>query len=68
VPLCRARHEQALAAVSALAAAGIALERIGDYVGHSSTYMTDRYRHDEYLARADSRSRIAQLDEGEEES
>ena len=22
-----------------------ALERIGDYVGHSSTYMTDRYRH-----------------------
>jgi hypothetical protein len=25
--------------------AGVPLERIGDYVGHSSTYMTDRYRH-----------------------
>ena len=25
--------------------AGFSLERIGDYVGHSSTYMTDRYRH-----------------------
>jgi integrase len=25
--------------------AGLTLERIGDYVGHSSTYMTDRYRH-----------------------
>jgi hypothetical protein len=26
-------------------AAGLSLERIGDYIGHSSTYMTDRYRH-----------------------
>jgi hypothetical protein len=26
-------------------AAGVPLERIGDYVGHSSSYMTDRYRH-----------------------
>ena len=25
--------------------AGMSLERIGDYVGHSSTHMTDRYRH-----------------------
>ena len=25
--------------------AGFSLERIGDYVGHSSTYMTDAYRH-----------------------
>jgi hypothetical protein len=25
--------------------AGLSLEEIGDYVGHSSTYMTDRYRH-----------------------
>lgn len=24
---------------------GFSLERIGDYVGHSSAYMTDRYRH-----------------------
>jgi integrase len=26
-------------------AAGCSLEEIGDYVGHSSAYMTDRYRH-----------------------
>lgn len=26
-------------------ASGVTLEEIGDYVGHSSTYMTDRYRH-----------------------
>lgn len=26
-------------------ASGSTLEEIGDYVGHSSTYMTDRYRH-----------------------
>jgi hypothetical protein len=25
--------------------AGFSLERIGDYVGHSSTYMVDCYRH-----------------------
>ena len=25
--------------------AGLALEEIGDYVGHNSAYMTDRYRH-----------------------
>lgn len=25
--------------------AGFSLERIGDYVGHSSAYMVDRYRH-----------------------
>ena len=25
--------------------AGLSLEEIGDYVGHSSAYMTDRYRH-----------------------
>jgi hypothetical protein len=25
--------------------AGRSLEEIGDYVGHSSAYMTDRYRH-----------------------
>jgi hypothetical protein len=41
-------------------AAGVPLERIGDYVGHSSSYMTDRYRHliegqrDEDAARFDS--------------
>ena len=26
-------------------AAGCSLEEIGDYVGHSSSHMTDRYRH-----------------------
>lgn len=26
-------------------AAEFSLERIGDYVGHSSTWMTDHYRH-----------------------
>jgi hypothetical protein len=25
--------------------AGFTLERIGDYVGHGSAYMTDQYRH-----------------------
>jgi len=25
--------------------AGFTLERIGDYVGHSSAFMVDRYRH-----------------------
>ena len=54
-----------------MADAGLPLERIGDYVGHSSVYMVDRYRHllegheaeavrmlDEYLARADTEARI----------
>lgn len=60
VTLHQARH----AYVSLMADAGFTLERIGDYVGHSSAYMTDRYRHlmrdhlaeaarqfDDYLAR-----------------
>jgi hypothetical protein len=67
--------------VTLLHDAGLPLERIGDYLGHSSTYMTDRYRHllaghqaedarlfDDYLARADSRGRIEQVaDSGREE-
>jgi len=70
-------HECRHTFVSLMADAGLSLERIGDYVGHSSTYMTDRYRHllpghedetrrvvDEYFARADSQARIDQL-EGE---
>jgi integrase len=28
-----------------MAAAGRSLPEIGDYVGHTSAYMTDRYRH-----------------------
>jgi integrase len=56
-------HECRHTFVSMMSAAGVPLERIGDYVGHSSTYMVDRYRHliegqrdddaarlDEYLA------------------
>lgn len=38
-------HECRHTYVSLMAAAGFALEEIGDYVGHSSTYMVDRYRH-----------------------
>ena len=57
-----------------MADAGFDLPTIGDFVGHSSTYMTDRYRHlldgaeeqaakrfDEYLQRANIQARIAQL-------
>jgi hypothetical protein len=65
--------------VSLMADAGLLLERIGEYVGHGSSYMVDRYRHllqgheaeaarmmDDYLARADTTRRIEQLDnEGE---
>lgn len=51
--------------------AGFSLEEIGDYVGHNSAYMTDRYRHlregheawaaerfDDYLTRATRSSPI----------
>jgi integrase len=38
-------HELRHSYVSMLHAAGFTLEEIGDYVGHSSSYMTDRYRH-----------------------
>lgn len=38
-------HEARHTYVSLMHAAGVPLERIGDYVGHSSSYMTDRYRH-----------------------
>lgn len=31
--------------VSLMSAAGCSLEEIGDFVGHSSSYMVDRYRH-----------------------
>jgi integrase len=58
-------HELRHTYVSIMHDAGFSLERIGDYVGHSSAYMTDCYRHlldgheaeaasrlDEYLERA----------------
>lgn len=67
-------HECRHTFVSLLHDAGLSLERIGDYAGHSSTYMTDRYRHllaghevetrrllDDYLARADTAARVEQL-------
>jgi integrase len=67
-------HECRHTFVSLMHDAGLSLERIGDYVGHSSTYMTDRYRHllegheaeaarmlDAYLARADTAARIEQV-------
>lgn len=38
-------HECRHTFVSLMHAAGRSLEEIGDYVGHSSAYMTDRYRH-----------------------
>jgi integrase len=38
-------HECRHTYVSLMAAAGFSLEEIGDYVGHSSAYMVDRYRH-----------------------
>ena len=68
-------HEARHTYVTMMHAAGLSLEEIGDYVGHSSTYMTDRYRHliqgrehdaaeafDAYLARASTASRVAQLE------
>jgi integrase len=67
-------HECRHTFVSLFHDAGLSLERIGDYVGHSSQYMTDRYRHlldghedearriaDEYLARAGTGARLEQL-------
>jgi integrase len=38
-------HEARHTYVSLMHDAGFSLERIGDYVGHSSAYMTDCYRH-----------------------
>ncbi len=38
-------HECRHTFVSLIVAAGRSLEEVGDYVGHTSTYMTDRYRH-----------------------
>lgn len=69
-------HECRHTYVTLMFEAGLSLERIGDYVGHSSTYMTERYRHllegheadsaamlDAYLTRADTAARMAQVEE-----
>jgi len=68
-------HECRHTFVSLCFDAGLPLEAIGDYVGHGSTYMTDRYRHliegheaktrdilDDYFARADTDARIQQVE------
>jgi integrase len=62
-PICL--HECRHTYVTLMFEAVLSLEEIGDYVGHSSAYMTDRYRHlreghearaaerfDDYLTRA----------------
>jgi integrase len=69
-------HECRHTYVTMMFDAGLSLERIGDYVGHSSAFMTDRYRHlqkgheseaakllDDYLARANTAGRIGQIAE-----
>lgn len=38
-------HECRHTCVSLMHAAGRSLEEFGDYVGHSSAYMTEQYRH-----------------------
>lgn len=38
-------HECRHSYVSLMHDAGLSLEQVGDYVGHSSAYMTDAYRH-----------------------
>ena len=66
-------HECRHTYVSLMHAAGLTLERIGDYVGHSSAFMVDHYRRlldghedeaadalDAYLARATGASTSAQ--------
>jgi integrase len=53
-------HECRHTYVSLMFAAGCSLEEIGDYVGHSSTYMTDHYRH---LIEGQRESAAERLDE-----
>lgn len=68
-------HEPRHTYVSLMVDAGFTLEEVGEYVGHASTYMVDRYRHlleghearaaerfGEYLSRANTGARLAQLD------
>ena len=70
-------HECRHTYVSLMHAAGLTLERIGDYVGHSSAFMVDHYRRlldghedeaadalDAYLARATGASTSAQAASG----
>jgi len=52
-------HECRHTYVSMMHAAGVPLERIGDYAGHSGTYMTERYRH---LVEGQGAKDVAELD------
>ena len=52
-------HECRHTYVTLMYEAGNPLEKIGDYVGHSGTYMTDRYRH---LLPGGGREAAAKLD------
>jgi integrase len=54
-------HECRHTYVTLMHAAGDSLETIGDYVGHSSAYMTDRYRHLIKGQRAESAKRLDAL-------
>lgn len=54
-------HECRHTYVSLMHTAGVPLERIGDYVGHSSNYMTDRYRHLIEGQRDDDAARLDRL-------
>jgi len=68
-------HECRHTFVSLCVDAGMTLDQIAPYVGHSNSYMTARYAHlitgheartaallDAYMERADTGSRLAQLD------
>jgi integrase len=54
-------HECRHTYVSLMHAAGLSLEEIGDYVGHSSAHMTDRYRHLIVGARAEAAAALDAL-------
>lgn len=54
-------HECRHTFVSLMVAAGRSLEEVGDYVGHSSAYMTDRYRHLLDSARGDAAAALDAL-------
>lgn len=57
-------HEARHTFVSLMVAAGRSLEEVGDYVGHSSAYMTDRYRHLLDGARGEAAAALDALLEG----
>jgi site-specific recombinase XerD len=54
-------HECRQTYVTMMHEAGFALEEIGDYVGHNSAYMTDRYRHLRERSRGASRRALRPL-------